>query len=814
MDKYEPISYIGKGNFGSITKIKRKIDGKILVWKELNYGVMSEKDRNRIVSEVNILRELHHPNIVKYYDRIIDKKNTKLFIVMEYCPGGDLSQLIKRNRKTKQYFSEDIIWKIFSQVASALYACHTHKEGKILHRDIKPSNIFIDQENNIKLGDFGLSRVLNKDISFAISRVGTPYYMSPEQIDEMKYNEKSDIWSLGCFLYELTTLHPPFEANTHLNLALKIKSGKVDSIPNIYSEHLCKVISMLMNIDQNNRPNIKEIIAIPEINLRIKEKKIKENLKKLKKMENELKIRELNTKEKEEELLIKEKYLNERENLNEREKNITQREEYIKIKENEFLKVENDNKFNFKDLSITSGNFNIKCFKSPNNANNNNSFMMSNSLSYRNIPLPRDKRSQNQYIDKNNNNKNNYLNNTDNHFYKKGENNAYHKIYNSSNKKNDDYFSTYQSNNKKDSTQDNSYNVMNRNDSTQNISYNINNRNDSTQNISYNINNNISEIKQNYIIYNPNNPNNPNIDSKNKNRYIGTSPNTKTNQYLKRNNSNNINNINNDNNPTNINKNNYLNNYSVDENYKNNNYNNNYNNIENKNYTNINQQRQINYYRKGYNRDKDRDRDRDRDYNNKLNNYEDNNKNYHRENEKCINNVEAQNIYDSNNNNSRKKKENIYNKNNINFNNMNNNGYNYNNMNLGNYNRTEKQYNNYYSERNENRNYYNNMNINKGIVYKNNSTPKMIIPKENFSPEAKKVLYQNYNKNYKLKDNKENIEEFSNQNNYNTKQKYSSFNDVVVPVKRNIYKSNNYNNNNKNINHRQKSANTLNTINF
>ena len=615
MDKYEPISYIGKGNFDSITKIKRKIDGKILVWKELNYGVMSEKDRNRIVSEVNILRELHHPNIVKYYDRIIDKKNTKLFIVMEYCPGGDLSQLIKRNRKTKQYFSEDIIWKIFSQVVSALYACHTHKDGKILHRDIKPSNIFIDQDNNIKLGDFGLSRILNKDISFAISRVGTPYYMSPEQIDEIRYNEKSDIWSLGCFLYELTTLHPPFEANTHLNLALKIKSGKVDNIPNIYSEKLCKVISMLLNIDQNVRPNIKEIISIPEISLRIKEKKIKENLKKLKKMENELRIRELNTKEKEEELLIKEKY------LNEREKNISQREEYIKNKENEFLKIENDNKFNIKDLSITSGNFNIKCFKASNNNNNNNnnnnSFMMSNSFSHRNIPLPRDKRSQyfeNQNQNNNNtNNKNNYLNHTDNHFYKKGESNlnSYHKIsYNTSNKKNDDYFSTYHSNyNKNDSTQNNSYNINNRNDSTQNISYNINNRNDSTQNISYNINNNVSEIKQNYIIYNPNNVNNnPNFDSKNKNRYVGTSPNTKTkifkyetNQYLKRNNNNNkIDNDIDDNRNSNEKNNNY--NFSVDEKYKNNT--NNYNELnskENNNYTNINEKRQINYYRKGYN---------------------------------------------------------------------------------------------------------------------------------------------------------------------------------------------------------------------
>ena len=194
---------------------------------------------------------------------------------MEYCPGGDLSQLIKRNRKINQYFSEDIIWKIFAQVSSALYACHTHKEGKILHRDIKPSNIFIDQENNIKLGDFGLSRILNQDISFAVSRVGTPYYMSPEQIENIKYNEKSDIWSLGCFLYELATLHPPFEATTHLNLARKIKSGKVDSIPSFYSPKLNEVINLLMNLDPDKRPNIREIIEISEISLRIKEKKNK-----------------------------------------------------------------------------------------------------------------------------------------------------------------------------------------------------------------------------------------------------------------------------------------------------------------------------------------------------------------------------------------------------------------------------------------------------------------------------------------------------------------------------------------------------------
>ena len=369
-DKYEPISLIGKGNFGSITKIRRKSDGKILVWKELNYGSMKEKYKHHITSEINILKELHHPNIVKYYDRIIDKENTKIYIIMEYCPGGDLSQLIKRCRHQKQYISEDIIWKIFSQVVSALYACHTNKSGKILHRDIKPSNIFLDNENNVKLGDFGLSLMLNNEMNFAYSNVGTPYYMSPEQVDENKYNEKSDIWSLGCFLYELTALHPPFEAHNHLSLALKIKSGKVDKLPEKYSENLCKVIFWMMNVDQNKRPSIKDIILVPDVNIRIKERKIKEGYQKLKKFENELKVKEENLIENEKKLKIKEKY------LDEREKNIIQRENYIKMKEEE-MKYNNkdgidNNKYkNYNSLFITSGGFDIKGLDNLNETYNN-----------------------------------------------------------------------------------------------------------------------------------------------------------------------------------------------------------------------------------------------------------------------------------------------------------------------------------------------------------------------------------------------------------------------------------------------------------
>ncbi|RHY98321.1 hypothetical protein DYB37_008168 [Aphanomyces astaci] len=99
MDQYEHVRVIGKGSFGIVSKILRKVDNKELVWKEVDYGQMTEKEKQLIVSEVNILRELKHPHIVRYLDRVIDKQSTKIFIVMEYCEGGDLSRLIKRHRR-------------------------------------------------------------------------------------------------------------------------------------------------------------------------------------------------------------------------------------------------------------------------------------------------------------------------------------------------------------------------------------------------------------------------------------------------------------------------------------------------------------------------------------------------------------------------------------------------------------------------------------------------------------------------------------------------------------------------------------------
>jgi NIMA (never in mitosis gene a)-related kinase len=114
--------------------------------------------------------------------------------------------------------SEDVVWRIFSQIVSALDACHTREKGMIIHRDIKPGNIFLDSRLNVKLGDFGLSRVMGEHSVYATTHVGTPYYMSPEQLTDGRYTEKSDIWSAGCILYEMANLYPPFQAKTHMNL--------------------------------------------------------------------------------------------------------------------------------------------------------------------------------------------------------------------------------------------------------------------------------------------------------------------------------------------------------------------------------------------------------------------------------------------------------------------------------------------------------------------------------------------------------------------------------------------------------------------
>ena len=142
---------------------------------------------------------------------------------------------------------EEVIWKIYAQIACALKESHSHMEKNvckpILHRDIKPANIFLDSRQNIKIGDFGLAKELSSSKTNAHTNVGTPFYMSPELINGKSYDERSDIWSLGCLLYELACLKPPHhDAKGTKDLVVKINSGRVRRIPSEYSSELWKTI--------------------------------------------------------------------------------------------------------------------------------------------------------------------------------------------------------------------------------------------------------------------------------------------------------------------------------------------------------------------------------------------------------------------------------------------------------------------------------------------------------------------------------------------------------------------------------------------
>ena len=138
---------------------------------------------------------------------------------------------------------------------------HVH-DRKILHRDIKGQNIFITKTNILKLGDFGIARVLNKTQDKARTVVGTPYYLSPEIIENKPYSFKSDVWSMGVLLYELCALTPPFTGASLQFLALKIVKGSYSSLPGNYSKDLKGLISEMLQIDSNRRPSVGDILSM------------------------------------------------------------------------------------------------------------------------------------------------------------------------------------------------------------------------------------------------------------------------------------------------------------------------------------------------------------------------------------------------------------------------------------------------------------------------------------------------------------------------------------------------------------------------
>ncbi|XP_029065573.1 serine/threonine-protein kinase Nek5-like isoform X3 [Monodon monoceros] len=257
MDKYDVIKAIGEGAFGKAYLAKGKSDSKHCVIKEINFEKMPIQEKEASKKEVILLAKMKHPNIVTFFSSF--QENNRLFIVMEYCDGGDLMKRIKKQRGV--LLSEDQILSWFVQISLGLKHIH---DRKILHRDIKTQNIFLSKNGMVaKLGDFGIARVLNNTMELARTCVGTPYYLSPEICQNKPYNNKTDIWSLGCVLYELCTLTHPFEGNNLHQLVLKICQARVPPISPRFSHDLQSLISQLFEVSPRARPSISSILKRP-----------------------------------------------------------------------------------------------------------------------------------------------------------------------------------------------------------------------------------------------------------------------------------------------------------------------------------------------------------------------------------------------------------------------------------------------------------------------------------------------------------------------------------------------------------------------
>lgn len=246
------LSVIGEGSFGRALLVSHLNTTDKYVMKEIRLPKSSAAIKESR-QEAILLAKMKHPNIVKFREAF--EADDHLYIVMEYCDCGDLLQTIKLQRGKR--FPEHTILHWFVQMCLAVQHIH---EKRVLHRDIKSKNIFLTERRTIKLGDFGSARVLSSPMAYACTYVGTPYYVPPEIWENLPYNNKSDVWSLGCVLYEICTLKHPFQAGSWKNLIMKICHGTYSPLPSQYSYELRSLIKQIFRKDPRQRPSANTIL--------------------------------------------------------------------------------------------------------------------------------------------------------------------------------------------------------------------------------------------------------------------------------------------------------------------------------------------------------------------------------------------------------------------------------------------------------------------------------------------------------------------------------------------------------------------------
>ena len=265
LNDYEILKQIGAGAFSTVSLVKSKKDNLIYALKRVELNKMMPNEKDNSLNEIRLLASVNHINIISYKESFYEESTNTLNLILEYADAGDLQSKISAHKAVQKYFSEKTIWTIFIQMVRGIKVLH---DKNIIHRDLKSANIFLMKNGVCKLGDLNVSKQVQTGL--LKTQTGTPYFASPEVWSGKPYGLKSDIWSLGCILYQMTTLKMPFQGNNFKEVYNNVLKCKYSPLPKIYSEDLDYIIKKLLQIDPVKRPNAKEILEEPIIKNKIR----------------------------------------------------------------------------------------------------------------------------------------------------------------------------------------------------------------------------------------------------------------------------------------------------------------------------------------------------------------------------------------------------------------------------------------------------------------------------------------------------------------------------------------------------------------